>query len=60
MNALFPNQMTRAERLDEVARLLAQGILRRRARLLDARKSVATDLDGGRKVSPYVPDVGAN
>jgi len=32
MNPLSPDQMTQAERLDEVARLLALAILRRRER----------------------------
>ena len=36
MNPLSPDQMTRAERLDEVARLLALAILRRRERMRTA------------------------
>lgn len=60
MNAIHPDRMTRAERLDEIARILAQGILRRRARMLDGEKSVASGLDLRREVRPYVHAVGAN
>ena len=36
-NALHPSQMTTAERLDEVARILAAGILRARAKRLESQ-----------------------
>ena len=36
-NALSPVHMTAAERLDEVARILAAGILRARARRLESQ-----------------------
>lgn len=41
-NALSPNRMTAAERLDEVAEILAAGALR-----LMARKSSPLSADGG-------------
>jgi hypothetical protein len=40
-NALHPNLMTPAERLDEIAEILAAGILRVRARLRAPRGSTA-------------------
>ena len=45
MNALSPDRMTRTERLDEVARLLAMAILRRRQRMRTASESLKKGLE---------------
>jgi hypothetical protein len=51
MNALSPNQMSPAERLDEIADILAAGLMR-----LRARKSSALSRDGGESSLDYSPD----
>jgi len=50
MNALSPDHMTRTERLDEVARLLALAILRRKQRMKDPSDSCRNGLDSLRGV----------
>ena len=54
MNPLPPDRMTRAERLDEVARLLALAVLRRRTRLKKPSESSPSGLDSGRRNCPHV------
>jgi hypothetical protein len=51
MNALDPNQMTPAERLAEIADLLAAGFMR-----LRARKSSAFSRDTGESSLDFLPD----
>jgi hypothetical protein len=51
MNALDPNQMTSAERLAEIADLLAAGFMR-----LRARKSSALSRDTGESCLDFSPD----
>ena len=52
MNALHPSRMTASERLDEVARILAAGFLRARARQLESQ---AQSKNKNREVSLDLP-----
>ena len=54
MDSLSPDRMTRVERLDEVARLLALAILRRRTRLKKPSESSPGGLDSGRMNCPHL------
>ena len=58
MNRVSPDQMTHAERLDEVARLLALAILRRRERMRTASDFPKKGLEFRREVAPHVPPEG--
>ena len=58
MNPVSPDQLTRAERLDEVARLLALAILRRRERAHRQSESSESGLDLPAKTRPDVPPEG--
>ena len=51
MNALNPNQLTAAERLDEIADLLAAGLMR-----LRARQSSPLSPDSGESSLDFSPD----
>jgi hypothetical protein len=51
MNALHPTHLTPAERLDEIADILAAGLMR-----LRARKSSALSRDVGESSLDYSPD----
>ena len=59
MNPLSPDQMTQAERLDEVARLLALAILRRRERMQTASDFPKKGLAPGHEIAlPVTPEGG--
>jgi hypothetical protein len=51
MNALSPNKMSPTDRLDEIADILAAGLMR-----LRARKSSALSRDCGESSLDYSPD----
>ena len=51
MNTLHPQQMTAAERLDEIADILATGLIR-----LRARKSTPLSHDRGESSLDFSPD----
>ena len=61
-NALDPNRMTAAERLDELAAILAAGILRLRTRNHKTRndpnrlRAFGLDFSGAESVSGFEPD----
>jgi hypothetical protein len=50
-NALFPEQLSAAERLDEIAEILAAGLMR-----LRARKSSPLSRDHGESSLDFSPD----
>ena len=58
MNLLHPDRMTSSERLDEVARLLALAIQRRKARMLAASESSQNGLEFPRDVRLHVTPKG--
>ena len=58
MNSVSPDRLTRAERLDEVARLLALAILRRRERMQTASDFAKKGLEPGREIALHVPPEG--
>ncbi len=58
MNPLSPDQMTQAERLDEVARLLALAILRRKERMQTVSDSPKKGLEFLGEVRLHVPPEG--
>ena len=60
MNPLSPDQMTRGERLDEVARLLALAILRRREHMQTASDSPKKGLEFPREVRLHVTPEGGD
>ncbi len=58
MNPISPDRLTRAERLDEVARLLALAILRRRERAHRQSESLEKGLDLPANTRPDVTPEG--
>ena len=55
MNPVSPDRLTRAERLDEVARLLALAILRRQERARKQPEFLKNELDLSADSRPHVP-----